>query len=279
MRRMSTGAQGAEAQPHDGDIEWLGEKPWEAAADPDAYPGNGYEEAPGRGLGGRLFAGLLILLALGWLGAASYVLSRAWPGPDLAAWIGWAATISAPLILLGLLWLIFGRSSRRETRRFTAAVRAMRASRPYLDPERVASWGWSGGGSMTLNLLFRSPDLYKVGMSVAPVPDQTLYDTIYQERYMGLPAQNAEGYRKGSPIFFAEGLRGKLLLVHGSGDDNVHYQGSERLINRLVVLGKPFDFMVYPNRTHSINEGEGTSYHLHALLARHLRENLRAGPR
>ena len=132
---------------------------------------------------------------------------------------------------------------------------------------------------MTLNLLFRSPDLYKVGMSVAPVPDQTLYDTIYQERYMGLPAQNAEGYRKGSPIFFAEGLRGKLLLVHGSGDDNVHYQGSERLINRLVVLGKPFDFMVYPNRTHAINEGEGTSYHLHALLARHLRENLRAGPK
>ncbi len=82
---------------------------------------------------------------------------------------------------------------------------------------------------MTLNLLFRSPDLYKVGMSVAPVPDQTLYDTIYQERYMGLPKDNAEGYRKGSPINFAEGLKGKLLLVHGSGDDNVHYQGSERL--------------------------------------------------
>src|SRR6185295_12738497 len=106
MRRMSTGAQGAEAQPHDGDIEWLGEKPWEAAADPDAYPDNGYEEAPGRGIGGRLFAGLLILLALGWIGAAGYALSRAWPGPSLEAWIGWAATISAPLILLGLLWLI-----------------------------------------------------------------------------------------------------------------------------------------------------------------------------
>ncbi|MET0619013.1 MAG: S9 family peptidase [Thermoanaerobaculia bacterium] len=174
---------------------------------------------------------------------------------------------------------IYGEVGVLATADQTAAVRAMLASRPYLDPERVASWGWSGGGSMTLNLLFRSPDLYKVGMSVAPVPDQTLYDTIYQERYMGLPAQNAEGYRNGSPIFFAEGLRGKLLLVHGSGDDNVHYQGSERLVNRLVVLGKPFDFMVYPNRTHSINEGEGTSYHLHALLARHLRENLRAGPK
>jgi dipeptidyl-peptidase-4 len=158
-----------------------------------------------------------------------------------------------------------------------AAVRALHASKPFLDPDRVASWGWSGGGQMTLHALFRFPDLYKVGMVVSPVPDQTLYDTIYQERYMGLPQQNAEGYRKGSPIGYAEGLKGKLLLVHGSGDDNVHYQGSERLINRLVVLGKPFDFMVYPNRSHSINEGEGTSYHLHARLARYLRENLRAG--
>ncbi len=160
-----------------------------------------------------------------------------------------------------------------------AAVRQLIASKPFLDPDRVASWGWSGGGQMTLHALFRFPDLYKVGMVVSPVPDQTLYDTIYQERYMGLPDQNAEGYRKGSPISYAEGLKGKLLLVHGSGDDNVHYQGSERLINRLIVLGKPFDFMVYPNRSHSINEGPGTSYHLHARLARHLRENLKAGPK
>ena len=144
--------------------------------------------------------------------------------------------------------------------------------------ERVASWGWSGGGSMTLNLLFRSPDLYKVGMSVAPVPDQTLYDTIYQERYMGLPKDNAEGYKNGSPITFAEGLKGKLLLVHGSGDDNVHFQGSERLVNRMIALNKPFTFMDYPNRTHAINEGEGTSLHLHTLLARYLMENLPPGP-
>ena len=159
-----------------------------------------------------------------------------------------------------------------------AAVRQLLATRPYLDPERVASWGWSGGGSMTLNLLFRSPDLYKVGMSVAPVPDQTLYDTIYQERYMGLPKDNAEGYRNGSPITFAEGLKGKLLLVHGSGDDNVHFQGSERLVNRMIALNKAFSFMDYPNRTHAINEGEGTSLHLHTLLARYLMENLPAGP-
>ena len=181
----------------------------------------------------------------------------------------------------GRAWrkIIYGEVGVLATVEQTAAVRALLAARSYLDPARVASWGWSGGGSMTLNLLFRSPDLYKVGMSVAPVPDQVLYDTIYQERYMGLPQDNAEGYRKGSPITYAEGLRGKLLLVHGSGDDNVHFQGSERLINRLVALDKQFDFLVYPNRTHTINEGEGTSLHLHALLARHLTENLPPGPR
>jgi dipeptidyl-peptidase-4 len=175
--------------------------------------------------------------------------------------------------------MIYGEVGGLATQDQTAAVKALLASRPYLDPERVASWGWSGGGSMTLNLLFRSPGLYKVGMSIAPVPDQTLYDTIYQERYMGLPQENPEGYRKGSPISFADGLTGRLLLVHGSGDDNVHYQGTERLVNRLVLLGKPFELMVYPNRTHSISEGEGTSFHLHALLARYLREHLKAGPK
>src|SRR6185295_12987942 len=133
MPCMSMGAERAEAQPQDGEIEWLGEKPWEAAADPDAYPGNDPEAARGRGIAVRLFAGLLILLALGWIGASGYALTRAWPGPSLGAWIGWAATISAPLILLGLLWLIFGRSSRRETRRFTEAVRAMRGESEALE--------------------------------------------------------------------------------------------------------------------------------------------------
>ncbi len=181
----------------------------------------------------------------------------------------------------GRAWrkIIYGSIGPLASKQQAAAVRALLAERPYLDGSRVASWGWSGGGSMTLNLLFRSPDLYRVGMAVAPVPDQTLYDTIYQERYMSLPQQNAEGYRNGSPISFAEGLQGRLLLVHGSGDDNVHFQGSERLVNRLIALGKPFTFMDYPNRTHAIKEGEGTSLHLHELLARFLLENLPAGPR
>jgi dipeptidyl-peptidase 4 len=127
--------------------------------------------------------------------------------------------------------------------------------------------------------MFRYPDLYRVGVSVAPVPDQRLYDTIYQERYMGLPDSNADGYRRGSPIYFAEGLCGHLLIVHGSGDDNVHVQGVERLIDRLIELGKSFDTMIYPNRSHSISEGAGTTAHLHHLIARYFLEHLPAGPR
>jgi dipeptidyl-peptidase-4 len=160
-----------------------------------------------------------------------------------------------------------------------AALRWLAANRPYVDLDRVAVWGWSGGGTNTLNLMFRSPDLYKVGMSVAPVPDQRLYDTIYQERYMGLPAGNVDGYKQGSAINFADGLTGSLLIVHGSGDDNVHYQGSELLVNRLIELGKPFDFMTYPDRTHAIAEGPGTTPHLYHLLTRYLTSHLRAGPR
>jgi dipeptidyl-peptidase 4 len=181
----------------------------------------------------------------------------------------------------GRAWrkIVYGSIGVLATKEQTAAVRKLLAERPYLDAERVASWGWSGGGSMTLNLLFRSPDLYKVGMAVAPVPDQRLYDTIYQERYMGLPQDNPDGYRAGSPIFFAEGLAGHLLLVHGSGDDNVHFQGTELLVNRLVELGKRFDFMEYPNRSHAISEGDGTSLHVHSLLARYLLEHLPPGPR
>ena len=121
--------------------------------------------------------------------------------------------------------------------------------------------------------------LNDVGVSVAPVPDQRLYDTIYQERYMGLPQENAAGYKVGSAINFAEGLQGKLLVIHGSGDNNVHVQGTERLINRLIELGKPFDSMIYPNRTHSISEGPGTTPHIYKLIARYFYTNLPAGPR
>ena len=181
----------------------------------------------------------------------------------------------------GAAWrkVIYGTVGDLSSKDQAAAIRAVAAKYPFVDAERLGIWGWSGGGSNTLNAMFRFPDLYKVGVSVAPVPDQRLYDTIYQERYMGLPRDNAEGYRIGSPINFAEGLKGKLLIVHGSGDDNVHYQGTERLVNRLIELGKPFDMMVYPNRTHAIAEGPGTTAHIYQLIARYFIEHLPPGPK
>lgn len=160
-----------------------------------------------------------------------------------------------------------------------AAVKAAIAAWPEVDPERIGVWGWSGGGSMTLNAMFRYPDLYRTGLSVASVPDQLLYDTIYQERYMGLPADNADGFKNGSPITFAKQLKGNLLIVHGTGDDNVHYQGFEKLVNELVAGNKTFTMMSYPNRSHGISEGRGTTLHLRTLLTRYLLENLAAGPR
>ena len=158
-----------------------------------------------------------------------------------------------------------------------AAARAINEW-PFVDSTRIGIWGWSGGGSMTLNAMFRSPGLYHTGMSIAPVPDQRYYDTIYQERYMGTPQGNPDGYRRGSPITYAENLRGNLLLVHGTGDDNVHYQGTEALINKLVAHNKHFTMMAYPNRSHGIFEGPGTTRHLYGLLTRYLMDNLPPGP-
>ncbi len=179
----------------------------------------------------------------------------------------------------GRVWrkVIYGNVGVLSSKEQALALQALERARPYIDPSRVAVWGRSGGASNTLNLMFRHPELYKVGMAVAPVADQRLYDSIYQERYMGLPQDNAEGYKAGSPINFAEGLRGNLLLVHGSGDNNVHYQGTELLVNRLIELGKPFDFMTYPGRTHAIVEGSGTAFHLYSLLTRYLEEHLPPG--
>ncbi len=173
--------------------------------------------------------------------------------------------------------VVYGEVGTHASRDVAMGTRALLEEHDFLDPDRVAIWGWSGGGSQTLNCLFRYPEVFGTGMAVAPVPDQKYYDTIYQERYMGLPQENAEGYRKGSPISYAEGLEGNLLLVHGTGDDNVHYQGTEALMNRLIALGKPFDMMAYPNRTHGIYEGAGTTLHVYSLLTRYLMDHVPAG--
>ena len=149
----------------------------------------------------------------------------------------------------------------------------------FIDMTRIGITGWSGGGSQTLNCMFRYPDVFSTGIAIAFVADQRLYDTIYQERYMNTPQNNPEGYRKGSPISYAEGLKGNLLLIHGTGDDNVHYQNCEMLVNQLVKYGKLFSQLSYPMRSHGIYEGEGTTLHLRKSMANYWLKNLPAGGR
>jgi dipeptidyl-peptidase 4 len=149
----------------------------------------------------------------------------------------------------------------------------------YMDKSRVAVWGWSGGGSSTLNLMFNYPEIFKTGIAIAAVANQLSYDNIYQERYMGLPQENMEDFVKGSPIYNAKGLQGKLLYIHGTGDDNVHYANAEMLLNELIKYNKQFEFMAYPNRTHSISEGRGTGLHLATLYTNFLKKNCEPGGR
>ncbi|MBC8082676.1 MAG: DPP IV N-terminal domain-containing protein, partial [Hymenobacter sp.] len=151
--------------------------------------------------------------------------------------------------------------------------------RPYVDTSRVAVWGWSGGGSSTLNLLFQYPQIYKTGISIAAVDNQLNYDNIYQERYMGLLPDDKKYFVEGSPLNYAQNLRGNLLLVHGTGDDNVHYNNAEQMINALVKHNKTFQLMAYPNRSHSISEGEGTSRHLATTYTKFLKEHCPPGGR
>lgn len=143
---------------------------------------------------------------------------------------------------------------------------------PFVDKDRIAVWGWSGGGSSTLNLMFQYPEIYKTGIAIAAVGNQLTYDNIYQERYMGSPLTTKDAYIKGSPITYAKNLQGNLLYIHGTGDDNVHYQNAEMLINELVKHKKVFQLMSYPNRTHSISEGEGTQEHLALTYTRFLQQ-------
>jgi dipeptidyl-peptidase-4 len=151
--------------------------------------------------------------------------------------------------------------------------------RPYMDTSRVAVWGWSGGGSATLNLMFQYPEIYKTGISIAAVAYQLTYDNIYQERYMGVPQENREDFIKGSPVSYAKNLKGNLLYIHGTGDDNVHYQNAELLINELVKYNKQFQVMPYPNRSHGLSEGQGTFNHLQTLYTNYLRLHCPPGGR
>ena len=155
-----------------------------------------------------------------------------------------------------------------------AAVTKLLQTYSFMDPDRIGIWGWSGGGSSTAHLMFKYPSIYSTGIAVAGVYSQYLYDTIYQERYMGLPSTNPQGFHDGSPINFAGGLKGNLLLIHGTGDDNVHYQSCEMLVNELIRQNKMFDMLSYPMRSHSINERENTTYHLYQYMFRYWEEHL-----
>jgi dipeptidyl-peptidase-4 len=149
----------------------------------------------------------------------------------------------------------------------------------FVDPERIAVWGHSGGGSATLNLMFQHPDIYKTGISMAAVANQLTYDNIYQERYMGLPQENLEDFVEGSPMTHAKNLEGNLLYIHGTGDDNVHYANAEMLVNELIKHGKLFQFMPYPNRSHGIGDDPAAREHLGKLYTDFLRKHCPPGGR
>lgn len=183
--------------------------------------------------------------------------------------------------LRGAAWRksIYGQIGRLNIHDQAMAAKKLFSEYSYLDTSRVAVWGWSGGGSSTLNLMFQYPDIYKTGISISAVDNLLFYDNIYEERYMGLPQENMDDYVKGSPIYYAKNLRGNLLFIHGTGDDNVQYDNAEALLNELIKYDKTFQFMPYPNRTHSISEGEGTRQHLSDLYTNYLRKNCPPGAR
>jgi dipeptidyl-peptidase-4 len=173
---------------------------------------------------------------------------------------------------------VYGNVGPLSSQQQAAALQSLEKLHSYIDPKRVGVWGWSGGGTETLNLMFRYPEIYSVGVSVASVPDQRLYDSIYQERYMGLPRDSPKAYEESSAVNFASGLRGDLLVMHGSGDDNVHFQGFELLVNKLISLGKQFDMRFYPGRTHGISEGKGTSLDVYTNILGYFEAHLPPGP-
>jgi dipeptidyl-peptidase 4 len=143
---------------------------------------------------------------------------------------------------------------------------------PQLDASRVGFWGWSYGGYFTLYALEHT-DMFKAGVSVAPVTDWRNYDSIYTERYMGLPKEDEDGYKKSSPVNFAADLHGKLLEVHGTGDDNVHMQNTIQMVNAFINAGKPFNLMLYPRKTHGI-AGFQARTHLFHMIESHFEESL-----
>ncbi|WP_044300635.1 S9 family peptidase [Rhodopirellula sallentina] len=171
----------------------------------------------------------------------------------------------------------YGSLGPLSTEEQEAGLKELGRMKPYVDLSRVGIWGWSGGGSNTLNAMFRKPDSYHVGIAVVPKPQPHLYNAWFQEIYMRTREDNPEGYRTAAAINYAEGLKGDLLIITGSGETNTHIQIIEGLVDKLIRLGKPFDYMVYPNRDHGLREGVGTPVHARMLIIRYLRDHLPPG--
>ncbi|MFM9944862.1 MAG: S9 family peptidase [Bacteroidia bacterium] len=146
-------------------------------------------------------------------------------------------------------------------------------SQSYIDATRIGIWGWSYGGFMSSTCITKGADVFKAAIAVAPVTNWRFYDNIYTERYMQLPKDNADGYDSNSPINMVEKLKGKYLLVHGTGDDNVHFQNSAEMVEKMVEQNKPFQSAYYPNKSHGISGGN-TRLHLFTLMTNFLLENL-----
>ncbi len=180
----------------------------------------------------------------------------------------------------GAAWrrAIFGSLGPLSTEEQETGLKALARQCEFIDTDRVGIWGWSGGGSNTLNALFRKPDSYHVGIAVVPKPQPHLYNAWFQEIFMRTREVNPDGYERSAPINFAGGLKGKLLIMTGSGETNTHIQIIEGLVDRLISLGKPFDYMVYPNRDHGLREGDGTVVHVRMHILRYLIDHLPAGP-
>jgi dipeptidyl-peptidase-4 len=143
----------------------------------------------------------------------------------------------------------------------------------YVDPARIGIFGWSYGGFMSSNCILKGSDVFKMAIAVAPVTNWRFYDSVYTERYMQTPQENASGYDNNSPINFAKNLKGSYLLIHGSGDDNVHVQNTMLMIEALVQANKQFDWAIYPDKNHGIYGGK-TRLQLYTKMTNFIKEKL-----
>ena len=177
----------------------------------------------------------------------------------------------------GLKGAAFKKCTQKELGKFEVedqiAVAKKLGNESYIDANRIGIWGWSYGGFMSSNCLFQAADTFKMAIAVAPVTSWRFYDSVYTERYMQTPQENASGYDNNSPITHVDKLKGDFLLIHGSGDDNVHVQNTMRMVEALIQADKQFEWMVYPDKNHGIYGGN-TRLHLYKKMTKFIKDNL-----